>query len=156
MVEVRPVKNEQELSEMFYQRWLVLRAPLAMPEGTEKDSYEDSAFHLVALCDHLIVGSARLRLLSPEIGSIAYVAILPEFRNQGIGTSLMEKLVFIAIEKKLHTLRLMARKDVINFYKRLGFVPKGEFFDYLDVPHIFMYYKLSDFFQQPRDSLQHI
>ena len=147
MVEVRPVKNEQELNEMFYQRWLVLRAPLAMPEGTEKDLYEDSAFHLVALCDRQIIGSARLRLLSPEIGSIAYVAVLPEFRNQGIGTSLMEKLIFIATEKNLQTLRLMARKDAINFYKRLGFLPEGEFFDYLDIPHIFMYYKLEAFFQ---------
>ncbi len=147
MVEVRPVKNEQELNEMFYQRWLVLRAPLAMPEGTEKDLYEDSAFHLVALGDRQIIGSARLRLLSPEIGSIAYVAVLPEFRNQGIGTSLMEKLIFIATEKNLQTLRLMARKDAINFYKRLGFLPEGEFFDYLDIPHIFMYYKLEAFFQ---------
>lgn len=147
MVEIRPVKNEQELNEMFYQRWLVLRAPLAMPEGTEKDLYEDSAFHLVALGDRQIIGSARLRLLSPEIGSIAYVAVLPEFRNQGIGTSLMEKLIFIATEKNLQTLRLMARKDAINFYKRLGFVTEGEFFDYLDIPHIFMYYKLEAFFQ---------
>lgn len=151
MVEVRPVKNEQELNDMFYQRWLVLRSPLGMQRGTEKDKYEDSAFHLVTVCDNQIIGSARLRLLSLDIGSIAYVAVLPEFRNQGIGTKLMEKLIETASEKNLHTLRLMARISAINFYARLGFVREGEFFDYLDIPHIFMYYKLEAFFQQARD-----
>ncbi|KAB8332154.1 GNAT family N-acetyltransferase [Scytonema tolypothrichoides VB-61278] len=137
-IEVRPVKNKQELDDMFHQRWLVLRAALGMDKGTEKDKHEDSAFHLVAVCDHKVVGSARLRLLSKELGSIAYLAVLPEFRHQGIGTKLMEKLIEIAHEKNLTTLRLMSRVHAVNFYKRLGFCEVGEPFDYLDVSHIFM------------------
>lgn len=142
MIEIRSIQNEIEFNDMLYQRWLVLRAPLGLPRGTEKDKYEDSAFHPIALWEKQIVGSARLRLLSEDLGSIAYVAILPEFQNQGIGTKLMQKLIAIAAEKNLKTLRVMARTNVINFYNRLGFIAEGEPFDYLDLLHLFMYYKL--------------
>ena len=143
---------------MFYQRWLVLRSPLGMERGSEKDKYDDSALHLVAVCNNRVkgsdnnffrrkkilsvpvIGSARLRLLSPELGSIAYVSVLEEFRNQGIGTKLMEKFIEIAGEKKYKTLRLNARIHSLNFYKRLGFVEKGKPSDFLGIPHILMYY----------------
>lgn len=138
-IEIRPVQNKQELDDMYYQRWLVLRSPLKMARGTEKDKYDDNAFHLVAMCNKRVIGSARLRNLSPELGSIAYVAVIPEFQNQGIGTKLIEKLIEKAQEQKLKRLRLMTRLNAFSFYKRLGFVEQGVSFDYLDIPHIFMY-----------------
>ncbi|MFB2983136.1 GNAT family N-acetyltransferase [Microseira sp. BLCC-F43] len=138
-IEVRPIRDNLELNEMLYQRWLVLRAPLNMDIGTEKDSYEDSAFHLVAVCHNQIVGSARLRELSTELGSIAYVAVLPEFQNQGIGRKLIKKLIETATEKNLKRLRLRSRISALNFYQKLGFSPEGEPFDYLGIPHIFMH-----------------
>ncbi len=161
MIEIRSIQNQIEFNDMLYQRWLVLRAPLGLPRGTEKDLYEDNAFHAIALsasCTQLIalwnkqiIGSARLRLLSEDLGSIAYVAILPEFQNQGIGTKLMQKLITTAAEKNLKTLRVMARTNVLNFYNRLGFIAEGEPFDYLDIPHVFVYYKLQSYPQLVRD-----
>jgi len=138
-IEVRPIRDNLELNQLFYQRWQVLRAPLSMDRGSEKDSYEDSAFHLVAVCHNQIVGSARLRELSTELGSIAYVAVLPEFQNQGIGTKLIKKLIETATEKNLKRLRLRSRISALNFYQKLGFSPEGERFDYLGIPHIFMH-----------------
>lgn len=139
-IAVRAVQNTQELDEMYYQRWLVLRAPLEMARGTEKDKYDDSAFHVVAICNNQIIGSARLRELSESVGSIAYVAVIPEFQNQGIGTKLIERLIEKAQEeKKITRLRLMTRINALGFYKRLGFVEQGVAFNYLDIPHVFMY-----------------
>ncbi len=141
-IEVRPIQNQKELDDMYYQRWLVLRAPVGMDRGTEKDKYDDSAFHLVAVCNGNVIGSARLRELSEELGSIAYVSVLPEFRNQGIGTKLIEALIEKAKRKNLKRLRLMARISASGFYKRLGFFEMGDPFDYLDIPHIFMSFKI--------------
>jgi ribosomal protein S18 acetylase RimI-like enzyme len=138
-IEVRPVQNKQELDDMYQQRWLVLRAPLEMARGTEKDKYDTRAFHLVAIYNNQVIGSARLRKLSPELGSIAYVAVITEFQSQGIGTKLINKLIENAQEQKLKRLRLMTRVEALSFYKRLGFVEQGVAFDYLDIPHIFMY-----------------
>ncbi len=143
-IQVRPVKNGTELDDMYYQRWLVLRAPLGMERGTEKDKYDNSAFHLVAVCNDRVIGSARLRELSEELGTIAYVSVLPEFCNQGIGTKLIEKLIEKAKEKNLKSLRLMTRVSALGFYKRLGFTDIGEPFCFLDIPHKFMCLKIGN------------
>ena len=137
-VDIHPVKNQQELEEMFYQRWLVLRSPLGMEIGSERDNHEDGALHLIAMCDRKIIASARLRELSPKLGSISYVAVLPEFQNQGIGTKLIKNLIAKAQQKNLKILRLMSRINAIKFYKRLGFSEQENPFDYLGIPHIFM------------------
>ncbi len=142
IIEVRPIQNKQELDEMYYQRWLVLRAPLGMDRGTEKDKYDDRAFHVVAVCHDKVIGSARLRELSEELGSIAYVSVLPEFQNQGIGTKLIQELIETARKKNLKRLRLMTRINALGFYKKLGFSETGEPFVYLDIPHIFMGFNL--------------
>jgi ribosomal protein S18 acetylase RimI-like enzyme len=137
-IDIRPVKNQQELEEMFYQRWLVLRSPLGMEIGSERDNHEDTALHIIVMCDRTIIASARLRELSPELGSISYVAVLPEFQNQGIGTKLIEKLIAKAQEKNLKTLRLMSRINAIKFYQKIGFSEQDNPFDFLGIPHIFM------------------
>lgn len=141
-LDIRPVKNQQELEEMFYQRWLVLRSPLGMEKGSEKDSHEEGALHLIAMCDDKIIASARLRELSPELGSISYVAVLPEFQNRGIGTELIENLIAKAQEKNLKAVRLMSRINAIKFYQRLGFSEQDKTFDFLGIPHIFMQLEL--------------
>ena len=137
-VDIHPVKNQQELEEMFYQRWLVLRSPLGMEIGSERDNHEDGALHLIAMCDRKIIASARLRELSPKLGSISYVAVLPEFQNQGIGTKLIKNLIAKAQQKNLTTLRLMSRINAIKFYQKVGFSEQENPFDYLGIPHIFM------------------
>ncbi len=137
-LDIHPVKNQQELEEMFYQRWLVLRSPLGMEIGSERDNHEDGALHLIAVCDRKIIASARLRELPAKLGSISYVAVLPEFQNQGIGTKLIKNLIAKAQQKNLKTLRLMSRINAIKFYQKLGFYEQENSFDYLGIPHIFM------------------
>ncbi|MEG3985568.1 GNAT family N-acetyltransferase [Microcoleus sp. S28C3] len=137
-LDIRPVRNKQELEELFYQRWLVLRSPLGMEIGSERDNHEEGALHLIAMCDRKIIASARLRQLSLELGSISYVAVLPEFQNRGIGTKLIKNLIAKAQQKNLKTLRLMSRINAIKFYQKLGFSEQENPFDYLGIPHIFM------------------
>ena len=139
IIDIRQVQNAQELEDMFYQRWLVLRSPLGMERGSERDNHENSAYHIIAATgDRTIIASGRLRELSPKLGSISYIAVLPEFQNQGIGTKLMEKLIAQANENNFTTLRLMSRINAVNFYKNLGFVEQENPFDRLGIPHIFM------------------
>jgi predicted GNAT family N-acyltransferase len=139
---VRPVANETELSQMFYVRWLVLRKPVGMAIGTEQDQYEKDSFQLVAVCGDRIIGSARLRKESENLGIISFVAVLPEFRNQGVGTKLVENLIETAKQENLQIVKLKSRITAINFYKKFGFTEQGQQFEYLNIPHIFMEIKL--------------
>ncbi len=138
MLEIREVNNQQELEKMFHQRWLVLRSPLGMEKGSERDNHEDTAVHLIALCDRQIIASARLRESSPGVGNISYVAVLPEFQKQGIGTKLIKNLIVKAQQKKLKYVILMSRINAIKFYQKLGFSEQDNPFEFLEIPHILM------------------
>ncbi len=141
------IQNKQEKEEMYYQRWLVLRKPINMERGTEKDEYDDddSSLHFLAVCEEKIIGSARLRQLSTELGSIAYIAVLPEFQSQGVGTALIQKIIEIANQKQLTSLRVMSRINASKFYEKIGFRDTGQPFDFLGIPHKFMLFKLPYF-----------
>jgi predicted GNAT family N-acyltransferase len=144
-IKLQQVTTEQERIELYYQRWLVLRAPLKMPLGSERDRYDNNeSIHLIAIASgnssaEQIVGSARLRSLSSEVGSIAYVAVLPEFQQQGIGSALIQYLIELAKENSFSQLRVMARTTVIHFYQRFGFTEWGEPINHLNIPHVFMH-----------------
>lgn len=143
---IRLIQNQQEKEEMYYQRWLVLRKPIDMDIGTEKDEYDDYySLHLIAVCDEQIIGSARLRQLSTELGSISYVAVLPKFQSQGVGTALIQKVIEIAKEKQLKSLRVMSRLSASKFYERIGFRSTGQPFDFLGIPHQLMLFNLPYF-----------
>ncbi len=141
------IQSQSEKDEMYYQRWLILRKPINMERGTEKDEYDDdnSSLHFIAVCEEKIIGSARLRQLSTELGSISYVAILPEFQLQGVGTALIKKILEIAKQKQLESLRVMSRITAHQFYRKVGFIETGEVFQFLEIPHQFMYFNLLSF-----------
>jgi len=132
------IQNQQQKEEMYYQRWLVLRAPINMERGTETDKYDTDALHFIAVNNQKIIASARLREMSKELGSIAYVAVLPEFQSQGVGTALIKKIIEIAEKKYLKSLRVMSRINASKFYQRIGFQETGQPFEFLGIPHQFM------------------
>ncbi|MEM1170683.1 MAG: GNAT family N-acetyltransferase [Cyanobacteria bacterium P01_H01_bin.35] len=138
------IQSQQEKEDMYYQRWLVLRKPINKERGTEKDEYDNdySCLYFIAVFQEQIIGSARLRELSTELGSIAYIAVLPEFQLQGVGKALMKKIIEIAKQKQLESLRVMTRISAYQFYRRVGFIETGEVFQFLGIPHQFMYFNL--------------
>lgn len=141
------IQSQQEKEKMYYQRWLVLRKPINMERGTEKDKYDDDYYdslHFIAVCKKQIIGSARLRQLSTELGSISYLAVLPEFQYQGVGTSLMQKIISIAKQKQLTSLRVMSRINASKFYEKIGFRDTGPPFEFLRILHKFMLLNLPD------------
>jgi ribosomal protein S18 acetylase RimI-like enzyme len=65
------------------------------------------------------------RLLSDGV-SDAYIqdlVILPEYRDQGIGRQLVEKLIDHCLSNNIHWIGLIAEPNQDDFYKPLGFKP---------------------------------
>lgn len=138
-VDIRP-PQPQEQADMYYQRWSVLRQPLGKPLGSEQDRFDGKkgSDYAIALTEKKIVGSARLRLLEPETGSIAYVAVLPNFSRQGIGTQIIQYLLNRAQAKQFQTVRLRSRLSAQAFYEKLGFTATTEPFIHIGIPHVDM------------------
>ena len=81
-----------------------------------------------AIVDHKVVGGAWVRMLLNGFGHVdnatpeLMLAVLPEYRNQGLGTQLMEQL-FTEAEKIYSQLSLSVQEESpsIKLYERLGF-----------------------------------
>jgi ribosomal protein S18 acetylase RimI-like enzyme len=79
------------------------------------------AEHLIVIRDGRSIGRMILHRRNDEL-ILAEIALLPEHRNHGIGSILMEKLIKAEAEQR-HSIRLHVYKQsaAVRFYERLGF-----------------------------------
>lgn len=100
--------------------------------GVEKDDY-----CLLAIVDNKIAGAVWIRTFFGEIKGCGYideqtpeiaVALFKEYRNQGIGTQLMQQMIEYMQAKSFMQVSLSITKGnpAIRLYKRLGFEVVGE------------------------------
>ncbi|MCR4792768.1 MAG: ribosomal protein S18-alanine N-acetyltransferase [Lachnospiraceae bacterium] len=74
-----------------------------------------------------VVGTAGMRIVCGE-GDIDNVAVLPEFRGQGVASALVERLVADGREKGVEEFTLEVRvtnAPAIRVYEKAGFVSEG-------------------------------
>lgn len=103
-----------------------------VPESLEWDGRDGEALHLLALDGAgEAVGTARLL---PE-GRIGRMAVLPGHRGRGIGGRLLQTLLEEARRRGLDRLELHAQCQVVDFYRRYGFLPIGEEYLEAGIPH---------------------
>ena len=91
------------------------------------------------LCHHIIVRDLNSRpiatgRLSPE-GKIGRMAVLPEWRGQGVGKSLLRVLIEKARNLGLTSITANAQVSALGFYAKQGFATVGEVFMEADIPH---------------------
>ena len=114
---VREPESQEEFQAYFYLRWEVLREPLGQPCGTEKDEKDDGAIHIAAFLDSDVVGVGRLHLNNSKEAQIRWMAVVPEFQKQGIGSKILEKLEEAARLLGASRIVLDAREQVVGFYE---------------------------------------
>jgi predicted GNAT family N-acyltransferase len=103
-----------------------------VPEALEWDGLDDDAVHLIAESeDGTPIGTARL-LPSGQVGRMA---VLPDWRAQGVGTRLLIELLRIASNAGYATPFMHAQTAAAPFYRMLGFEAEGEPFDEAGIAH---------------------
>jgi len=118
--------------ELLAVRHAVFVDEQGVPAAMEEDEHDRTALHLLARApDGRPIGTARLL---PD-GHIGRMAVLPAWRNRGLGSELLRHLVRIARERGLSRLVLHAQCHAQPFYQRLGFVAEGEIFDEAGIAH---------------------
>ena len=106
-----------------------------VPEEMEWDGLDDAAIHVVAQDKHAqVIGTGRLL----EDGHICRMAILQEWRHQGVGSALLKELLLIAQQRQLSKVFLHAQTTAIGFYERYGFSVRGKEFMEAGIPHRYM------------------
>ncbi len=99
---------------------------------------------LVARATGEPVATGRLLAYAPGVAKIGRVAVLAELRGTGLGRRVMRALMDAARARGDHEVVLHAQRSAEAFYLGLGFVPRGEPFDEVGIPHIEMAASLRD------------
>lgn len=106
-----------------------------IPEALEWDGKDPRAMH--ALATDLAgepIGTGRL-LLDGEQPQVGRMAVLPAWRGQGVGASLLRCLLDEARQRGADRAFLNSQTDAMPFYEGFGFVREGA--EYLEdgIPH---------------------
>ena len=113
-------------------RYTVFVGEQGVPIELERDEYDERALHLLVTDpDGQPIGTARML---PE-GHVGRMAVLPSWRKQGIGSSMLRELIRIAGENGIDRLFLNAQCEAESFYRRFGFVAEGEVFADAGIAH---------------------
>jgi len=114
-------KTHAEFKQYFELRWRILRKPWNEPEGSEQDSDEDSAYHLMTIEKGRIMGVARLQFVENNSAQLRYMAVDKAHQNKGIGRSMIEHMETYAKQHAANELFMHARENALIFYKNLGY-----------------------------------
>jgi len=143
LISFRPIKETAEDLEFLYLVYASTRAEeMAMAGWSEKEvedflrmqfdlqhrqymrNYKNARFEVI-LYDKIPVGRLYVDRRDNDI-RIIDIALLPEFRRQGIGSTIMKNLVYEADEKQVTlSLHVEYNNPAMGLYERLGF-KKGE------------------------------
>ncbi len=137
--QIRQPESASEWTRYFDLRWRILRKPWGQPRGSERDEFETSATHVMAVdAAAKVVGVGRLHILQTGEGQIRYMAVEPAYEGQGIATTILQKLEEAATQNGIVTLRLNARENARGFYQCQGYHELGDAPSAFGIPHIRM------------------
>ncbi len=113
----------------------------AVSRKDEFDGKDSNCIHALAVARGGPVATGRLDVAAG--GKIGRVAVLEEFRRQGIGTQIMRELELAARENGLPRVWFHAQLVAVPFYESLGYMPHGEVFTEAGIEHVKMSRDLS-------------
>ncbi len=106
----------------------------------EWDGLDDNASHWLALNDEFVIGTARL-LASGQLGRMA---VLPAYRQQGIGRRLLDAIIEHGRQQQLFEIHCHAQLQAMPFYYKAGFTAEGSEFLDAGIAHFSMRLRLSE------------
>ena len=132
--------NKKELYEILKLRVdvFVVEQECPYPELDDKD---DIAYHLIGRDNREIIAYSRLFLPGDyfEEAAIGRVIVKEEYREQNIGTEMLEVSVrFLIDDKNARDIKLSAQNHLRKFYGKHGFEPVSEVYLEDGIPHIDM------------------
>lgn len=120
-------QTEAEFEQYYQFRWRLLRAPLNLPPGSERDEYDTVAIHRM-LVDQQgnTVAVARMHQISTEEAQLRYIAVDDQYQKQGLGSQLVAVLEQVARNMGISRILINARLNALDFYQKCGFHAVGE------------------------------
>ena len=111
-----------------------------VPEALEWDEFDKTCQHVLVTDNKKPIACGRIK---PD-GHIGRMAVLKEYRQQGVGAAILKALLKHAEDNDIETVYLHAQVSAVPFYEKLGFnICSEEFLD-ANIPHRTMEKKLKE------------
>jgi len=120
-MDVRPPQNEHEFSAYYDLRWKILRKPWGEIKGSERDEFEDSSHHIVAIENNKVVGVARLQETNKRQLQLRYMAVAQNTQKKGVGNAIIIYAEQYAQQYGYTEIFLHAREIAVGFYLHLNY-----------------------------------
>ena len=139
-VDVRIANWKDDYDFIRFVRITVFCQEQSIPEELDFDGLDPECRHVLAFTNESEpIGTARMQ----RDGHLGRIAVLKEWRKQGVGTALVESLIAIAEAEGLPQVYLNAQVNAVPFYKQLVFAAEGEPFYEAGIKHYRMTRKLA-------------
>lgn len=123
-------RTDNQIAKYYQFRWQMLREPLRLPKGSERDEFDEMSHHRMIVDSRgrpLAVG--RLYITPDDEGQIRYMAVKANRRKRGMGSLILMALESYARQEGVKRLVCNARQDAIAFFQNNGFISHGELSD---------------------------
>ena len=107
------------------------------------DGRDPDCLHVMAVRDHAVVGTARLRVTADGTAKAERVAVDRALRGLGVGRQVMRALEAEAARQGHAAVALGAQLDAVPFYQRLGYEGYGPVFLDAGIEHRMMRLRLN-------------
>ena len=107
----------------------------------EWDGMDENAMHFLVFKDEEAIGCARAVVIKNYM-QLGRMAVLKEYRGQGIGSALLEKVIVTAKLNQISSIHISAQFYAIDFYLKFGFEVMSDIYLDAEIPHRDMTLKL--------------
>jgi predicted GNAT family N-acyltransferase len=122
-------------------RFTVFVEEQCVPPEIELDEWDSASDHALATDEtRKVIATGRLL---PD-GHIGRMAVLREWRGQGIGAAILTALLNRAAERRMTRVMLNAQTHARGFYSRFGFTQTGAEYMEAGIPHVAMERRLDE------------
>jgi predicted GNAT family N-acyltransferase len=124
--------DEYELLTMIREKVFIEEQKVT--SQVEWDGIDKDAIHFLAFKDKKAVGCARAFVIQNRM-QLGRMAVLKEYRREGIGKALIETAMTLAKLNQLYAICISAQCHAIDFYKKFGFEVTSDIYLDAEIPH---------------------
>ena len=121
-------KDQDNLSKV---RRAVFIEEQQVPEELEWDDDDKTCVHILVSDNNTPMATGRIKM----DGHIGRMAVLKNYRNKGVGSSILQALIDFSKTLKMKSVYLHAQTTAIPFYEKHGFKISSEKFMDAGIPH---------------------
>ena len=126
---------EEAAPEAYSIRSLVFIEEQGVPQEIEIDEWDPLAQHALAYEDGYCIATGRLVKLQDGSAQIGRMAVLAQFRKQGIGSKVLTTLIEYGKSLGAFKFILHSQLTAIPFYEKQGFIANGPIYDEAGIAH---------------------